>query len=239
MNFVTWKWAPATGNRAFQSEHVNVLRAMLERNFHAPHKLICLTDDTGGLDPRIEALPLPVTGFEHLPNPSSKLYPRMEKDFPSCYRRLWVFSDEARSLGERIICIDIDVIVTGDITHLAKKTAPFVGWSSAKFGWNKIAGGLYMLTPGAHTEVWTEFDPDTSPRIAAAAGNNGSDQAWMSYKLYPPKEMWTDADGVVKINWLSRRPPNRQCLVFTNGHRPPWDQATQKKYPWVSRYWRE
>ena len=221
MNFVTWKWTPASGNRQFMSEHVNVLRAMLERHFHAPHKLICITDDTDGLDKRIETLPLPVTGFEHLPNPSGVKYPAMRKDFPSCYRRLWVFSDEARVLGDRIMCIDIDVVVTGDITHLAEKQSSFVGWGSERFGWNKIAGGLYMLTTGAHTDVWKDFDPERSPALAFAAGNNGSDQAWMSYKLYPPADMWTDKDGIMKINWITRRHPHQHCLVFTNGQSPP------------------
>lgn len=239
MKFVTWKWKSPTGNRGFESQHVNVLLSMLTRHYHEPFELVCITDDTQGLDSRIETLPLPVTGFEHLPNPSGEKYPQMRKDFPSCYRRLWVFSDEAKVLGKRIICIDIDVIVTGDITHLARKDASFVGWSSARFGWNKIAGGLYGLVPGSHTDVWTDFDPDRSPKIAAAAGNNGSDQAWMSYKLYPPAQVWGDEDGIMKINWVGQHYPlDRARLIFTNGQNPPWSPPLQKKYPWILKYWR-
>jgi hypothetical protein len=239
VNFVCWKWKSPTGNRGFESEHVNVLRSMIARNYNEPHKLICVTDDTHGLDPRVEAFPMPDTGFEHLPNPSGEKYPRMRKQFPSCYRRLWMFSHEAMALGEHLLCIDIDVVIVGDITFLCDEVSDFVGWGSERFGWNKIAGGLFKLRACAHPEVFVDFDPDTSPQEAARAGNNGSDQAWMSYKLYPPGKMWTDRDGLVKINWLRNDDISKAKIVFTNGHEPPWSPLVQYKNPWISRHWRE
>ncbi len=67
MKFVTWKW-DVDGTRVFTSEHVNVLRSMIERHYPEPHTLICITDDPSGLDPRIEVFDMPVTGTEHLVN---------------------------------------------------------------------------------------------------------------------------------------------------------------------------
>jgi len=238
VTFVTWKWRGNDPRRQFLSEHVNVLAAMLARHYQAPHTLTCITDDVAGLDGAIDAVALPETKGDWLGAPrlgNGKL-------FPACYRRLWLFSDEACALGARLVLLDIDVIILEDITALIQeKTADFVGWSTGEFGWSKIAGGFWALTAGSHPEVWDEFDPYTSPGLAAAAGHNGSDQAWLSYKLYPPQQAWTARDGVVKLNWLQksgRRPPSGTKMVFTIGTQPPWSPALQIGHRWISEYWR-
>lgn len=239
LTFVTYKWKGSDPARQFASEHVNVLYAMLARHYHAPFRLVCLTDDPSGLDGAIDAWPLPDTKADLLRAPR---HGSNSKLFPACYRRLWLFSEEARALGARICLLDIDVIILSDITALLqRKTADFVAWADTKSSWNKIAGGLWLLTTGSHTDVWTEFCPETSPALAQHAGYRGSDQAWLSYKLYPPQERFTAADGVLKIGWLAkggRHPKAGTRMIFTTGVRPPWDRALQLGYPWVTQHWR-
>lgn len=237
VTFVCWKWTDARNGRRFESEYVNVLGRALKRNCKRPHRLVCVTDDPAGLDPSIEHFPMPVTGFEHLINPSERV---SHKPFPSCYRRLWNFSEAAGVFGELIFSLDIDVIVTAPLDPLLDHEATFVGWCDARFGWSKVAGGAYLLRTGAHREVWEQFDPELSPAIAKAAGNGGSDQAWMSYKLYPPPAHWSSRDGVVKLKWLPARAP--RCppgvrLVFTSGEHPPWKPDVQTLYPWIREHW--
>ena len=70
--------------------------------------------------------------------------------------------------------------------------------------WNKIAGGIWLLTTGSHPEVWDRFDPETSPQIAWQQGHRGSDQAWMSHCLYPPRQRFTSKDGLWKMAWLPK-----------------------------------
>ncbi|WJJ93437.1 hypothetical protein [Neopusillimonas aromaticivorans] len=68
--------------------------------------------------------------------------------FPSCYRRLWMFSDEAKCLGKRVLMTDLDVLITRNIDHLFAPRDKFVGWQP-KASWggtNRIGGGLYLLT---------------------------------------------------------------------------------------------
>lgn len=263
ISFVCWKWRDARNGRLFSSSHVNVLAAMIGRNYRAPHRVICITDEPEGLDRGlVTPVAMPVTGFEHLINPSETTQRmraamparrmgrrliagrpgRGPKPFPSCYRRLWVFSAAARELlGDRIFSLDIDVIVVGDLVPLVDRTASFVGWCDDRFGWRKIAGGAYLLKTGAHQEVWSEFDADRSPALAAAAGNGGSDQAWMSYKLYPPPQHWSSADGLLKLKWTpanADKPPDGARLVFTSGESPPWDAHVQRRYPWITSHWR-
>lgn len=240
-----WKWRSAqpSGPRYFDSSHVNVLRAMVERNLPIPHRFVCITDDTEGLDPRIEAFPMPSRTFDDLGNPHQHKYDvarswGSKKYFPSCYRRLWIFSEEAKVLGERVFALDVDVIVTGSLVPLVEREESFVGWCDERNERPRVAGGAYLLRTGSHTDVWNDFDPEKSPGIALQAGYTGSDQAWMSYKLCPQDvAMWGRADGLTKITWLQRGPVDSTRLVFTAGHSPPWDRGVQKRYPWLTRFW--
>src|SRR5690348_7265525 len=151
-------------------------------------------------------------------------------------------------LGERIFCMDIDVIITGDLAPLIDRDEDFVGWcDSGRFKnadgsvQNKIAGGAYLLRTGSMPHIWEEFDPKRSPHEALQAGNGGSDQGWMSYKLYPPPGYWNGKDGLVKLNWTptgATKPPKQARMVFTSGINPPWCKETRNKYPWIRDWWR-
>jgi hypothetical protein len=218
----------------FLSEHVNVLRSMIARNYPLPHRFICITDDAAGLDSQVEPVPMPET-FGDVPSPQGE-------GFPSCYRRLWVFSRQAqRWLGDRIFCTDIDAVYCRDIRPIVDRFEDFIGWCDHRFNWNKIAGGCYMLKTGSMPHVWEEFDPLRSPALAFAAGNSGSDQGWMSYKMYPPPGKWTKQDGITKLRWtpkFAKAPPPHVRIAFTSGVFPPWHPDVQRQYPWVREHWR-
>lgn len=242
LTFVAWKWHGPDPERAFPSQAVNVLYAMLARHYHAPFRLVCLTDDPKGIRSDVHTLDLPRTKADTLRAPQYST--STAKLFPSCYRRLWLFSEEAIQLGPRLCCIDLDVVILGDITALLRRHAAveFVGWADAKFGWSKIAGGLWLHTPGTRQDVWDDFDVVTSPALAKAAGHKGSDQAWLSYKLHPPAACLTQADGVFKLNWLKKagtHPPPGVKMVFTVGTQPPWHDATIRAHRWILQHWRE
>jgi hypothetical protein len=233
ISFVTWKWRdPNSSRRKFRAKHVNVLYAMVARWYPREFRFICITDDAKDLDPRIEAMPMPVR-FDDIKSPHGER-------FPSCYCRLWSFSREAVVLGERILSLDIDCVILGDIRPLVDRDEDFVGWCDKRFGWGKIAGGVYLLRTGTHPYIWEDFDPLVSPTQAAAAGNRGSDQGWMSFKMYPPPGKWSNDDGLMKINWTparSRQAP-AACMVFTSGAYPPWSKEQKKKYPWLKEHWK-
>ena len=239
LTFVTWKWHGTDPHRAFLSTHVNVLRSMLARHYHAPHRLVCITDDPVGLHPTIAVLPMPQTKADGLTSPHTTL----SKAFPACYRRLWLFSDEAAALLPGRICLlDIDVVIMDDFTDLIqRKTANFVGWCDTVFGWAKIAGGFWLHTTGTRPDVWEDFDAERSPALVYAAGMRGSDQAWLSYKLWPCTETISAKDGILKIGWLKKsghQPPPGTKMVFTTGVAPPWSPAVQRGQAWIRQHWK-
>src|SRR5690606_28130639 len=134
--------------------------------------------------------------------------------FPSCYRRLWSFSADARAqLGDRIMVIDIDFIAIANFSHLFDRTEPFVGWRPRQRWGNqdRIGGGIYLMDTGAHTHVFDRFmeDPRAAQQEARRAGFRGSDQAWISYCLGKSVPCWPDSAGIYSIR------------DFNNGVDPP------------------
>jgi len=234
LSVVVWKWQAPDRPRAFEASYVNILAASIRRNYSQPHRFICVTHDAAGLDSSIEVVPFPVT-LEHVPAPRGVR-------FPSSYRRLWNFSREAReTFGPRILAIDIDVVVTGDLTPLLSAPEHFVSWWDPRFKWKKVPGGIYLHSTGTLTHVWETFDAERSPRIADEAGLRGSDQGWMSYLLYPAPKAWTVDDGVWSIKWLTPKAPLPKGvrIVSTPGFEKPWSPELQRKHPWIKTHWRE
>lgn len=248
--FVCWKWkSPFPNDREFPADAVNVLRASVAKQYGRPHRFVCITDDTDGLDSRVEAIPLPETGLEQLKTlrPPANRFDHKGRlvrqiEFPSCYRRLWMFSEEAKQIADWVFCLDLDCLIVGNLEPLIDDfPGDFVGWLREVNRWRTrpaLAGAVYKLRTGSHTEVWEDFDPAKSPKQAERAGYSGSDQAWMSYKLLPTSDrMWTDADGLGKAQLSGQRPTDR--IVFTSGYAPPWSEEYSRKRPWAARMWRE
>lgn len=236
LTFTTWKWKGHDPARQFPSEAVNVLQAMLTRHYHAPFRLTCFTDDATGIDSAVDVQPLPQTKADQIEAPYHD-----RKLWPACYRRLWLFSKEAVGLGPRICNIDLDVIITGDITALIQsRQADFVAWQEERFQWNKCAGGFWLLNTGTHPEVWERFDPKTSPQVAHEQGHRGSDQAWMSHCLYPATQSVSSRHGLFKMAWMKHagQPPGPEVkMVFTTGTSAPWLEKTRLGHAWITDHY--
>jgi hypothetical protein len=236
LSFVTFKWQAYTGYRStFKSEHVNVLFRMIDRHYTAPHRNICVTDDPKGITGEIEVVPL-WSDHANVPNPNGGTRN------PSCYRRLKLFAPDAGDqFGDRIVVMDLDTVIVGDLTGLFARPEDFVIWGQTDFPRTQwYNGSLWMLRTGTRPKVWTEFQPRTSPRMASKAGKKGSDQGWFSYILGPNEAVWTTADGIYSyrvhlstMNW--ELPANAKIVAF-HGHTDPWSHKAQQ-LPWVRSNW--
>jgi hypothetical protein len=241
LDIVCWKWRPKPGYRSsYGPETVNVLRRMVARNLRLLHRFSCITDDPTGIDPEVRVIPLWDT-FADIPSPAGA-------HNPSCYRRLRMFSLEARELiGERIVSMDLDTVVTGDLTPLFDRDDDFVIWGGQSvqprlkvpFCWYN--GSLMMLRAGTRTQVWTKFDPRTSPQQAHRANARGSDQGWISYCLGNREAIWTERDGVLSFrNHVAvngHRLPVGARIVAFHGRNDPWQAETQRVSPWIKEYY--
>lgn len=235
LTFVCWKWKPAPGYRSsFAPQTVNVLRNMIERHYQGPHELVCVTDDPAGIDPRVRTLPL-WTEFAHVPSPHGVNY-------PSCYRRLRMFAPDAGELfGDRFVSMDLDVVITRDITALLNTPADFRIYGDTAKG-TPYNGSLIQLRAGARSKVWKEFDPKTAGQRSLRAGYIGSDQGWIAIALGPNEAKFTRKDGVYsyrnEIQPSGGMLPNDAKIVIMHGHLDPWTPLLHRKHKWIAEHYR-
>ncbi len=228
-----WKWKPRHSYRsAFGPETVNTLRRMVARQYPHPHRFVCVTDDSAGIDPDVEVLP-DFGDFTNVPSPHGDKY-------PSCYRRLRLFHpDAAQWFGDRIVSLDLDCVITGDLSTVWNRPEDFVIWGDTN-PTTLYNGSMVLLAAGARPQLWTAFDPVRSPQLAKAAKHHGSDQGWISYCLGPGESKWSTADGVYSyrnhVQRTSDRLPADARIVMFHGCVDPW-AADGQRLEWVRRHY--
>lgn len=218
----------------YAPDTVNVLQRMVRRHFPHPHRFVCVTDDPAGIDSDVEIL-APWNDFADLPSPHGG-------NNPSCYRRLRLFHpDAAQWFGARFVSLDLDCVITGDLTPVWDRPEDFVMWGDTNRS-THYNGSMVLMSAGARPQVWTDFDPRTSPQRAKAAGCFGSDQGWISYRLGGGEARWNRLDGVysfrVHIHPNLRVLPPGARLVFFHGQTDPWSPYVQANCPWVKEHYR-
>jgi len=228
---VCWLWND--GSRDFRPQHAATVARMFRRHLPVEHRFVCITDDAKEID-GVDVMPTPPAALA-----LGRLRTPEGAGFPSCYRRLWMFSDEAQEIAKRVLLVDIDVILLRDVSPLVQREEDFVGWQpSASWGQgiDRIGGGLYLLRTGTRTDVLTRFQGAPSIAEARAAGYRGSDQAWLSYVLHGCPLYGPEA-GIYSIRDMKNGrlpPPSDARIVQHNGTRKPWSSPV----PWVRRAWR-
>lgn len=223
---VCWLWE----GRGYKPEHVNVAHRMFRRHLSGDFRFICITDVPGEYDEGIEVMPIPEQAQK-----LAALQTPEGGHFPSCYRRLWMFSPEAKCLGDRVLLVDIDLVVVGDVNHLFDFDDDFVGWQPTG-AWGtreRLGGGLYLMTPGTQTHVWDDFKGLPSIYEARRAGYRGSDQAWISYKMWGCRLFPSGIYSIRELKHSRRRPPKDAVLVQHNGFLKPWTSNVA----WVRSAW--
>lgn len=164
---------------------------------------------------------------------------------PGCLCRLRMFDPAWQAKhgierGDRLVCMDLDSIVTGPLDHIFDREEPFLilqgANSSNPCPYN---GSLAQLRGGEHAEVWTKFT--TKEAAKAAIFEFFDDQAWYWHVL-PNAAGWKagKASGVYafrKPSWPSHTddlPPPASLVAF-----PGWrDPSKFTHLSWVQEHWR-
>lgn len=236
LSFVTWLWQPPAGYRStFDAQAVNTLFAMVDRCYQAPHRNICVTNLPKGIHDSIEIVP-DREDFASVTNPNGR-------QNPSCYRRLRAFApDAAATFGSRLVSLDLDMVIVGDLRPLVDRPEDFIVWGQSDFPKRQFYNGsLWMLRTGSRPQVWTRFDPRLSPHQSRRAGHRGSDQGWLSYVLGPKEATWGEKDGVysyrVHVAPRGNTLPANARVVSFHGRFDPWSYECQQ-VPWIREHYR-
>jgi hypothetical protein len=241
-HIVLWKWDGGfEGDRRYTYQHVNAMVAMIKENTKTmPHpvRIVCVTDDPGGITQDCDTHPLW--------NDCDGLVNAAGKNLPSCYRRLKLYDPETQRAmdiepGDRILSLDLDTVICGDLRQILETPGQFVGWKMAGTYQPEVFNGSFqMFTAGDLAEIWTEFDPLKSPQAARQAGFLGSDQSWLSWRLIKSGQN-------IEYPVLASYPLHcrrmslfsaRTRLVFFHGRLKPWSVEAQADSPWIRRYWK-
>lgn len=201
----------------YTDAHVKIHRAMVKRYLKIPHRYICITDS-------------PVDGVECLP-----LWDKY-RHLNGCFNRLYVFSKDMKDfIAPRFVTLDLDCVITGDITPLFDRKCDFVINSYKPVNGSidqHYNGAMVLMNAGARSQVWEKFGPESLEIIRK---NNeqkisiGTDQAWIRHILGKGEKIFTEEDGVYEVRQFKKNLPQNARLVFFAGKRDP----TTTNYPWV------
>lgn len=241
ISVVTYLW---NGGKGYLPESVNVLYRMFRRQCPSMRRFICVMDgfERHQFDEGIEVIPTPEEALKvsHYGTPN-------KPHAPSCYRRLYSFSDGARDWGEWIFQTDVDCVLTDSIEPLLHNPKDFVGWRPQWINTPRkmrVGGGSFLLKTGSHRRVWQRFSrhPRWVIEQASRAGFRGSDQAVMSHMLRGCA-VWPQDCGIYRIGDLARLAPaapftlpkGARIVHFLgpNGAKP-WNHM---HIPWVADNW--
>ena len=231
LSIICWRWGSL-----FSADYVNTLASMLDRHIRIPFQLWCVTDDLSGIHSRVRVVPLP-----------------MEFDGTlRCRRRIWQFAADRRALfGPRILAIDLDVVITDDLTPIVERTEPVCCWR-VKYA-NVYSGSFVMFDAGALDGLYQAYraDPEGYPRKSGE--RNASDQAMLNYYLRQPGAPavaeWTEADGFVTYfgdgykrlehhgigPHNPKLPKGARIVVLGSADKAVMDRGA---FPWIRDHWR-
>ena len=186
-------------------EYVNTLNSMVKR--HSDATLICLTDTKVGKDMDIGI---------HIG----------ETDFEGWWNKIQLFNPNFLK-GERFLYLDLDVVITEDITSILSRTEPFV--TIQDWIYDTYNSSAMLMTGGEHSHVYDLFIKDKDKAMQSCPQG---DQQWITN--YVKADFFNDGDFASFRMSSCEQEPKGKIVVF---HGKP--DPHEVKGTWVEENWCE
>lgn len=235
------KW----GNK-YGPHYVNRLYKAVRRNLNGSFRFICLTDDASGLDPQVEAFPIPSLD---LPAGSPE----------RGWHKLTAFVSDLHGLRGSALFLDLDVVVVACLDDFFTHAGPFLIVRDYKRFWRssrRITGNssVYRFELGAYPEVLADFRAN----VAQVQSRFRNEQAYLSdwmhrhgFLHYWPSAWCPSFKYHCIPTWPSNYclapaiPQQAKIIVFHGECNPPDALAGRRnrfmrfirKTPWVAQHW--
>lgn len=236
VNILCMKWGVK-----FHAEYVNRLYRAVARHLSLPHRFVCLTDDTTGLDANIETFPIPampvdITGPER------------------GWTKIVTFSEQLYDLRGQCLFLDLDVLIKGsldDFFTLAGDVVIIKDWLKRDGTGNS---SVYRFEIGRHPEVLQEF----IRRWPNVKNQYRNEQEFISAELLKKQALsyWPDTwccsfkrhcmHSFPLSLIQAPQPPAAAKIIVFHGHPNP-DEAIagdagkwyrfMRPTPWIKQYW--
>lgn len=160
---------------------------------------------------------------------------------PGCFCRLRMFDPDWQAkngIEDRLVNIDLDTVITGQLDPLFDRAEPFVIMQGANtVNPCPMNGALMMLRAGEHAEVWEDFSYDAARKIPFHSFPD--DQGWIWEKI-PDAAGWKcgPEHGVYvyqKRGWpmgANKFPKDARLVTFINR-----DPSQLMHLDWVRENW--
>jgi len=233
------KWGSKYG-----PEYVNRLYAMVRRHLKGEFKFVCLTDRTEGIRDEVQCLPIPELT---LPNGEPE----------RGWKKLTTFEADLHGLRGTALFLDLDVVITDDITPFFEVPGEFLIIHDWKRPW-RVTGNssVYRFQLGAHADVLQQFRENQ----AKAKAEFRNEQAFLSDVLHKQGKLqywdssWCASYKYHCIPWWPSSfwrepfiPKGARILIFHGVMNPPdalagrnngnWRHARPAR--WIADHWRE
>ena len=194
----------------FGPEYVNRLAAMVARHATRPHRFLCLTDDPAGV--ACDTSPIGT-------------------DLPGWWAKLVLFQPHPALAGERVLYLDLDTVLVGNIDSLLDYRGDFAilrdfyrptGYGSA----------VMAFEAGWGRTIWEQFQRDPAFVMRMLHG----DQEWIETVVEEADRWQALCPGLIgsyKADGLSHGPKGFHAVCF-HGWPKPHDVDG-----WVTEAWRE
>ena len=245
ITIVTYLWEDETRHKrgyVCEWEHVLTLQSMLERNVTVPYRFVCVTDHVDGNVQSYHGVDtVPLDMRKHIPG--------------TVYARLMQQNGEwcRKNLGDRVLSVDLDVAITGNIDHILNRMEDYVIWRNPNYplpGRAFYQSSVQLFTAGARQCLWDDFDTVETPKWVNRRFG-GAEQAWISERLEWHEAFFCDEDGVYGAGRLLdggtyaeenkdvyTELPANACIVSFPGARAPWQKEVQAKHPWLKDHYK-
>ena len=220
-------WGDWSGD--WGTKYVNRLFNMVQRHLSLPHRFVCFTDLTGHeieyIHHRIELLPMDV------PNWRWNL------------RKMLLYKPD-NGLTGRVLCFDLDVVITGSIDDLARYNGPFITCSSPfKRSKGKMGGSLIGFQAGyGESTLWNPlaYADKGEYRQLVKKTRRGSERMYYRMMLKNKEvDFWQERyPGQVlsyKKECKDGLPPGTRVVRF---HGRPRNHEVVNDVQWVKENWR-
>jgi hypothetical protein len=224
LTVVTYLWNIENG--IYTPDDVFKLRAMVRNNLSIEHQFAVLTDS-----PEV---------FEYTDMHAVQVDTRFRRNAKATHNKLMLFHPHADELlGERVLGIDLDCIITAPIDDLIRDDAlilwrnprrrPFDDPLSRQPFYNS---SLVLATTGQFCYLWDE----------ECMGQKGDGQ-WISWRMGPYVPYWDQSHGVWRPQTYNLPPgagctdkPDNVKIMFFPGSRKPLHPEVQEICPWINEY---
>lgn len=227
LSIVTWLWRKQNKKtQKFNEQNVDELYFNFKNNYDYDFNFFCITDKKYKLNENIVQESFPEIFCD------TNIYNK------GCYKRIALFDSKyGLKFGERILQLDLDIVIVNNITSFLSIEDPLKIWQAPSIGPVKLVKNpTVMLFNVSHMQwFYNRFINEYDEMIKKAKEKYaGTDQALFSEFFNCP--VWTHEDGIYSFRDYNeinndKLPENAKIISFNSAK--SWAEKDKLKLKWL------